>query len=332
MDFLEGKYFSLKNKKKVICFIGIAIAPLLVQFAGGYWMQILMMTFLFSILAVSLNLILGYAGQVNLAHGVLFGAGAYASGLLVMRLGVNFWLTIPIAALTATAIAFVVGYITLRLRGTYFSLATFGFVVMMLAVYSNLSGLTGGQIGLMPIPPASIGGLVLGPNQRLVRTYIVLAFLLLTMFIIDRIVHSRVGRAFIVIRENEDLAKSSGVNTFWYKMLAFGISSFFAGMTGAIYATYQGMISPADISLVVFFQILAACVVGGLGTLIGPVIGTAFVQFLPEILKGFSEAYYYLVFGILLIIIVIWAPKGIMGGVEALRKRFASTRTAKKET
>jgi branched-chain amino acid transport system permease protein len=247
-----------------------------------------------------------------------------------MRCGLNFWLTIPIAALNATLFAFVIGYITLRLRGTYFALATFGFVVMMLAVFNNLSNITGGHIGLMPIPPASIGGLILVPTQRLVRSYVALAFLFLTVFIIDRIIHSRVGRAFIVIRENEDLAKSSGVNTFWYKLLSFCISSFFAGMTGAIYAAYQGMISPADITLVIFFQILAACIVGGLGTLVGPIIGTVFVQVLPEAIKGFSKDYYYLIFGVFLIIVVIWAPKGIAGGIESIRRRIVSAKTFKK--
>ena len=321
-------------KKNLKYLIGVAIMfiiPLIIHLAGGYWMQILFMVGIFGILAVSLNLILGYTGQMNLAHAVLFGAGGYTSGLLVMRLHINFWLTVPLAGITALILALIFGYITLRLRGTYFALSTMAFSVMMLAVYNNLTKITGGTYGLMPIPAAKIGSLVLGPSQRLLWVYIVFAFLLLTMFIVHRILHSRVGLAFTVIRENEDLARSSGVNTFWYKMLSFGISAFFAGVAGSLYATYQGMMSPADCTNTVFFVILVACAVGGLGTLIGPVIGAAIALFVPEILKGWSESLYYLIFGALLIVVIVFAPRGLMGAIETLYNRITTARAPKKE-
>lgn len=311
----------LKRKKWRNYLIGIAVAgvaPLVFGLAGPFWVHELFLIAIFGILAVSLNLILGYTGQGNLAHSVLFGFGAYTSGLLVMRLGVNFWVTIPIAGIAAIIVGFVVGYATLRLRGVYFALATFAFMALMLEVYINLRGITEGLEGLMPIPKPSIAGLTLGPQQIIIWAYIAIAFLLFTMFVTDRIVHSRVGRAFIAIRDDEDLAQSTGVNTFWYKMLSFCIATFFAGIAGALYASYHGMMSPGDCNIMFLFLIIVACVSGGLGTLLGPVLGAIFVVVVPEVLRV-AEVYYYLIFGAVLVIITLFAPKGIMGLITLLQ-------------
>jgi branched-chain amino acid transport system permease protein len=313
-----------KTKNWLNYSIGIAVAgasPFIFGLAGTFWVHQLFLIAIFGILAVSLNLILGYTGQGDLAHGVLFGIGAYTSGLLVMKLGVNFWLTIPIAGITAVVVGFVVAYTTLRLRGVYFALATFAFTQLMLEAYVNLRGLTDGLEGLMPIPKPSIAGVTLGPQQRLIWVYIALAFLLFTVFVTDRIVHSRIGRAFIAIRDDQDLAESTGINTFWFKMLSFCIATFFAGVAGALYASYHGMISPGDCNIFFLFLIIVSCVTGGLGTLLGPVIGAVFVVVVPEVLR-FSEVYYFLIFGVILILIALFAPKGIMGVIALFKDRL----------
>jgi branched-chain amino acid transport system permease protein len=319
-DTREGDEL-LKEKGWPNYLIGIAVAgvaPLVFGLAGPFWVHELFLIAIFGIMAVSLNLILGYTGQGDLAHGVLFGIGGYTSGLLVMRLGVNFWVTIPIAGIAAVIVGFVVAYATLRLRGVYFALATFAFTELMLEAYINLRGITEGLEGLMPIPKPSIAGLTLGPQQKIIWVYIAIAFLLFTVFITDRIVHSRVGRAFIAIRDDQDLAESAGINTFWYKMLSFCIATFFAGIAGALYASYHGMMSPGDCNIMFLFLIIVACVSGGLGTLLGPVLGAVFVIVVPELLRV-AEVYYYLIFGGVLIIITIFAPKGIMGVVTLLQ-------------
>jgi len=288
----------LKAKKWPNYLIGSAVAgvaPLVFGLAGPFWVHELFLIAIFGILAVSLNLILGYTGQGDLAHGVLFGFGGYTSGLLVMR-----------------------SYATLRLRGVYFALATFAFTELMLEAYINLRGITEGLEGLMPIPKPSIAGLTLGPQQTIIWVYIAIAFLLFTVFVTDRIVHSRVGRAFIAIRDDQDLAESAGINTFWYKMLSFCIATFFAGIAGALYASYHGMMSPGDCNIMFLFLIIVACVSGGLGTLLGPVLGAVFVIVVPELLRV-AEVYYYLIFGGVLITITIFAPKGIMGVVTLLQ-------------
>ena len=318
-----------RNYLIVIAVVGVL--PLVFKLVSPFWLHELFLIAIFGILAVSLNLILGYTGQANMAHGVLFGLGGYTSGLLVMRLGVNFWVTIPVAGIAAVIGGFVVGQVTLRLRGVYFALATFAFMSLMLELYINLRGITEGLEGLMPIPKPSIAGLTLGPQQAIIWVYIALAFLLLTMFVTNRVVHSRVGRAFIAIRDNEDLAQSSGINTFWYKMLSFSIASFFAGIAGALYSSYHSMMSPGDCGIMVFLQIMVACVIGGMGTPLGPVLGAIFVVVAPEVLRV-AQVYYYLIFGVVLIIITIFAPKGIMGLITSLQVRLKARGSRKMVT
>ena len=308
------------SKRKFNYLIGVLVAvvsPLLLGLVGGYWVHMLVMVGIFGVLAVSLNLLVGYTGQLNLAHGALFGVGAYTSAILVTKLGVNFWLTVPLAAIMAVIIGFLVGLASLKLRGTYFTITTFAFFQLLYTVFTNARSLTEGVHGLSPIPQASIAGLVLTRDYKLIWVYIVFALLLLTIFVVDKLVHSRVGRAFIAIREDEDLAKSTGINAFWYKMLAFGIATFFAGMAGAMYSTYQGGIAPSDFNLVVVAMIIASCVLGGLSTLIGPVIGTVVVMFLPELLRGLG-IYFYLIFSALIILCITYWPKGIQGFITSV--------------
>ena len=308
--------------------IGIAIAivlPLVINLTGSYWMHILILIGIYAILATSLNLIMGYTGQADLAHSALYGIGGYTSGLLAVKLGINFWLTVPLAGIAAIIIGAMIGFVTLRLRGTYFALACTAFLFLMLMVFANLRKITGGVLGL-PIPIASVGRFVPSQQDKIIWAYIIFAFLLLTIFIIDRIVHSRIGRALIAIREDEDLAKSSGVNTFRFKMIAFVIATFFAGIAGALYATYNGMIMPDDLSIMVLFSIVTACVIGGIGTVLGPIIGAVFVILLPEVLR-MTGNYYYLIFGVMIIVVTLFAPSGIMGLITSARKKFGAARS-----
>jgi len=313
------------NKKNISYLAGIAVAiilPLVIRLTGAYWAHILILIGIYAILATSLNLIMGYTGQADLAHSALYGVGAYTSGIIAIRFGINFWITLPIAGLVAVAIGSILGLITLRLRGTYFALACSAFLFLMSMVFTNLRNLTGGIQGLLFIPSASIGGFVIHQKDKIIWTYIVFAVLLLTIFVVDRVVHSRVGRALIAIREDEDLAKSTGVNTFWYKMIAFVVATFFAGVSGALFATYNGMVTPANFDIILFFMIVAACFIGGLGTLLGPVIGAVIVVLLPEILRVTGQ-YYFVIFGVFIIAATLFAPDGVIGLVTKARKKLA---------
>jgi len=303
----------------ILVAVGV-VAPWLLGLAGIYWMHTLVIAGIFSILAISLNLILGYTGQVSLAQTAYFGLGAYTSALLMIHFEVNFFVTLLAAGLIAVVLGLFIGYISLGMRGIYFALCNFAFLMLMFYTLNSLEIVEGSR-GLSGIPPATIGGFVFELANKLAWFYLVFAFLFLAYFIVDRVVNSRVGRAFIAIREDEDLAKSTGVNTFRYKMLSLCISAFLAGIAGALYASYMGAMTPTDAAVLPMLMVLAACVIGGLGTMPGPIIGILFVQLMPEVLRPI-EGYYYLIFSLTVLLVIIFTPSGIMGAIKSLQARL----------
>jgi branched-chain amino acid transport system permease protein len=309
-----------------------AVLLLIPQFMRGetYAMHILILVLINSILSVSLNLLIGYTGQINLAHSSFFGIGAYSSANLAMKLGMNFWPALFIGGLISAGFAGAIGLPSLRLRGIYFAMVSFAFCSLASLFFTKLRGLTGGGMGIWGIPTPIIRGAELAPEDKLIWVYIVLGFLLLTIFVVNRLVNSRVGNALIAIREDEDLAKSTGINTMRYKVLSLMISTFFAGIAGGLYAGYRTAVAPSDFTLLQSLMVVAMCVIGGLGTMVGPVIGTTVVVVLPEALR-FIEHYYYIVFSVLLIILVIRAPTGIMGGIKSIQEWFAARSQKLKE-
>jgi len=302
-----------------------AVLLLVPQFMRGetYALHILLVLLINSMLAVSLNLVMGYTGQINLAHISFFGIGAYSLANLVMKLGMNFWPSLFIGGLISAGIAGVIGVATLRLRGIYFAMVSFAFCSLASLFFTHVREITGGGMGIWGIPSPIIMGVGLTPEDKLTWVYIVLGFLLLTIFIVDRLVNSRAGNAFIAIREDEDLAKSTGISTMQYKVLSLMISTFFAGIAGGLYAGYRTAIAPTDFTLLQSLMVVAMCVIGGMGTMIGPVIGTSIVIGLPEALR-FIQNYYYIVFSVLLCIMVIRAPTGIVGGIKSIREWFVA--------
>ena len=319
------------RKKGFYYLIGIAVAvvaPLLLGLAGGLWVHTLALAGIFSIVTLSLNLILGYTGQLSAAQLAFFGIGAYTSALLMIHFGLNFWAAMLAGGLLVVVLALFMGYIALRLRGIYFAICTMAFLMLTFNLMQNLE-ITRGPRGLFPIPPPSIGGFVIEPTNRLAWVYLVFAFVLLTVFIIDRIINSRVGRAFIAIREDEDLAKSSGINTTAYKTLSFCISAFFAGIAGVLYASYMGVMTPVDCAFLPALVVIAGLVIGGLGTMPGPIVGTLFVYFLPEVLRPIKD-YYYLLFGFIVLLVILFAPEGIMGLIKPLQN-WLKARGSRKE-
>lgn len=304
--------------------IGIALgvlAPFLVSMAGGYWLHMLVITVIFASLAVSLNLIMGFTGQINLAHIGFFGIGGYVAALVSIHWHLNGFVALLIGGVAAVLVSLLLGYISLGLREIYFAIATFAFLMLLAAVFSNLENITGGNTGLFGIPSLSLGGFELTPARKFWWYYLVLAFLLFNMFIVERVVDSRIGTALLAIREDEDLAKSTGVNTYWYKMLSFVLSSFLASVAGGLFAFYMGTMTPADCAVTPSIMVIAMCAIGGLGTMLGPVIGAVFVTLLPEVLRP-VEDYYYLAFGCMIVFITIFAPNGCMGAYLSLKNKF----------
>ncbi len=311
-----------KSGKWIVLAITViaVIIPLVVT--NKYYMNILIMSGIWSIVALSLNLILGYTGQVNLAHGAFFGIGAYASALLMLKLKVGFWLALPLAAAIAGFSGFLIGLPALRTRGSYFAIGTLCFNIIVTLIVDRWEGLTEGARGLMGIPgpgpiPLPWGGEIAFKSMA-AQYYLVLFFLLLTIFVLRRIIQSHVGRTFRAIRGNEELAEAVGIHAMRTKILSFTISCFFAGVGGALYASYIGFLSPELTDYHVSFDALIYVMIGGVGTIAGPIIGTLLIVTIPETLHIAAE-FRLLLYGLILIVMIIYLPRGIMGWIKDLK-------------
>ncbi len=310
---------TIKRSLIVIILLVAIIIPLVVT--NKYYMNILIMSGIWSIVALSLNLILGYTGQVNLAHGAFFGIGAYASALLMLKLKIGFWLALPMATAISGFFGFLIGLPALRTRGSYFAIGTLCFNIIVTLIVDRWEGLTEGARGLMGIPgpgpiPLPWGGEITFKTMA-AQYYVVLFFLLLTIFVLRRIIRSLVGRTFRAIRGNEELAEAVGIHAMRTKILSFTISCFFAGIGGVLYASYIGFLSPEVTDYHVSFDALIYVMIGGVGTMVGPIIGTLLFVTIPETLHVAAE-FRLLVYGLILIFMIIYLPRGIVGWVNGL--------------
>lgn len=313
--FLRDKWFYL-----VLLALSLAL-PIIIT--DRYIFQIVIMSTIFAIATLSLNLILGYTGQASLAHAGFFGIGAYGVGLLT-KAGLSFWLALPLASLVAALVGFLIGLPTLRSRGHYFAIATLCFGVIVSIVAGNWIELTGGHTGLLGIPrpnpiPVPFLGKV-GFETQAAQYYLVLGFLLLTLFVMHRLVYSLQGLSFMAIRNNEALAEAVGINTFATKVVSFMAANFFVGMAGGIYASLIGSISPSTASFSLTFNWIIFLLLGGVATLAGPILGAFAIPVLMEYMQ-FLQDYRLIIFGVLLIVVIIYFPRGLMGGLDNLHNR-----------
>jgi branched-chain amino acid transport system permease protein len=291
------------------------LAAVPVVYPKSYEMGVLCRILMYVILAGSLNYINGYSGQFNIGHAGFFGIGAYCEALLALRLGFPFWAALPLAGLLAAAIGLLVALPTLRLRGIYLAIVTLGASEIIRLILLNWESLTGGPNGLRGIPAPQLLGLRISRSPD--YYYIFLALAALFLFVTNRLVHSRVGRALISIREDEMAARSLGVETRRYKAVSFMYGAFWAGIAGAAFAPYFKFISSDMFSLDEGFNILSMVIIGGQGTLIGPIVGAVIVNVLNEVLRPVSQ--YRLGVYALLIIAMMWLrPQGLVGAAHSI--------------
>ena len=287
----------------------IALIPLFIS--NLYYIQVLIFIGIYIILALSLNLLNGYVGLLSIGHAAFYGIGAYASAKLVMELGVPF----PLAMLGSGLIAGVFGYLiakpTLRLSGIYMTLATLGFNMIFFLVMQNWMSFTNGPLGIMDIPSPNIFGYVI--ESRVQYYYLIFFLVLLTIGSMHRLITCRFGRALVGIRENELAAEAMGVHTTRYKVQAFVLAAFYAGIAGSYYAHFIKYISPDSFYIYESFILLAMLAFGGQGNLIGPVVGAAILIIIPEVFR-FLQEYRMLVYGSVLIIMMLVRRQGLLGG------------------
>ena len=295
------------------------VLPLVVtHFGKTFYLQIVAGACITAIAVYGLNVILGYTGLLNLGHAAFFGIGAYSVALLETKAGWPFWLALLAGCLASLALGFLVGIIGLRTRGNYFAIFTAAIGVMIATVFTNWQDLTGGNIGIVNIPPPPAIG-PLSFEDDVAKYYLVLLALAFAIVVCTLVRRSLVGATFVAIADNEDLARATGVNVPRTKLAAFMVSTFLAGFAGGVFAMYHGNLDPGSSGLDVTFEQLLNLVIGGIGTIAGPLLGTLVLTAISEILKDVlqnGQQYRFLFFGPLLVLLVIFFPRGIVGGFD----------------
>jgi branched-chain amino acid transport system permease protein len=299
----------LANSPYLIIIVLLAAVPAVIT--NLYHIQVMIFIGIYTILTLSLNLLNGYVGLLSIGHAAFYGVGAYASAKLVMTVGLPF----PLAMLGAGAVAGIMGYLiakpTLRLSGIYMTLATLGFNMIFFLILQNWMSFTNGPLGIMDIPPPNIFGYEI--ETRVQYYYFVFFLVLLTVVSMHRLMTCRFGRALVSIRENELAAEAMGVHTTRYKIQAFVLAAFYAGIAGSFYAHFVKYISPDSFYIYESFILLAMLAFGGQGNLIGPVVGAAVLIIVPEIFR-FLQEYRMLVYGGVLITMMLVRRQGLLGG------------------
>ena len=282
-----------------------------------YLLHILVITGIYIILTLSLNLIVGYTGLASLGHASFFAVGAYTSSLLALNLGVTPLLGLLIGACASCLLGVVIGFPSLRLKGDYLALATFGFGVIVYSVAKNWVGLTRGPMGLPGIPQPTL--FFIHFDSLISYLLLVTFFVLVTIFVIRRIVNSPFGRVLQGIREDEIACKSLGKNTDRYKIWVFVIGAGFAGIAGSLYAHYITFIDPSSFTVMESILIILMVVFGGLGSITGSLLGASIMVILPELLRflgmpsSIAAPMRQMIYGALLVILMLKRPQGLVG-------------------
>jgi branched-chain amino acid transport system permease protein len=306
-------------------FLGAAlvIALLPFVFTDTYWRTNLIVCALNVMLAIGLDFVLGYTGQLNLGQSAFYGLGAYVSTLLIIRLGVPYWIAFAAAVAFSSLAGIVLSLFAMRLRGHYLAIASLGFAVITYQILVNWISLTEGPLGIYAIPPPPpLPFLPASDFHDLGHLlYLVSGFALASYILLDQLIRSPIGEALTAIREDEVSAASLGINCAAWKVFAFGIGSAVAGAAGAFYASFVGTLVPDAFFITESFTILAMVVVGGMGTLIGPVLGAILLTLLPELLRGIGDLR-LVVYGVALTAVVLFMPGGIVEAVRLVSNRL----------
>lgn len=296
----------------------LAIAPLIV---GGYWQNTLVIALLYAVLASNWDISLGYAGVFNWAHVAIFAIGAYTAGILSSKYGVSPWLCIPAAAVVAMVAGAFVCLPVLRVKGIYVALVTFAFAELCNLFVLAESKFTGGSYGLVFIPSIKIGGYSFMQSGQIAYYYLALAVFVASTAFLLWVVRTRFGLSIVALRDYEEYAVSRGVPLARQRLMTFVVSSLFTGVTGAIYAFYLSVVSPDLFGFAILATLLAMVLVGGLGTIWGPIVGAFAMTLLTQSTTSLGP-WSYLIIAALTIAVMLFYPDGIIG----LLRRIPSLR------
>ena len=305
------------NRNVIAGAIGLAVLLAVPPFLKNYGIYLFSYWLVYVIANMGLNLTVGYAGQKSLGHAAFFGIGAYTVAIL-MKAGISFWIGLPLAMAGCFAIGLVLGFPALRVQTIYLAFATLGFNTAVWLVMRNEEGLTGGTYGISGIGRPELFGLSL--EGSLAFYYLILAATILMGALMWALLRSPWGKAFMALRDNPIRAESLGINVQAYTLLAFAIGATYAGVAGALFASLVDFIEPAPFAIGTSFMMYLMLVVGGPGYFLGPLLGSAVGVLLPEWLR-FAQAWYLFIFGVAVVLLMLWLPDGLLSLPDRLKAR-----------
>lgn len=304
----------------------LLLIPLFIK--GPYYLHILILIAMNIMLASSFRII-AISGQISLAHGSMMAIGAYTSALLVTKLNFSFWISLPLAGLASAILALLVGYSFIRLKGVFFVMVTAFLAQFIILIIEQWRSLTGGSSGIIDIPrpnPIIIPGLLnIDFSSKAEFYYLILVLMLITLFILNNFDRSRIGSTWQSIRQSDSLAESVCINTTKFKVLAFCIGCFFAGITGSFYSSYIGILFPTNFTFVFAIYIVVYATVGGMRQFCGPILGAFVLTIIPELARASAE-YQPILYAIVLMLIVAFMPEGLAGLPIRLQKFWEQRR------
>jgi branched-chain amino acid transport system permease protein len=300
-------------RSPVLLVLLVLLLVVLPVFLNDYFRDVLTLTGMYIVLALGLNIIVGQAGLLNLGFVAFYAIGAYTYAILSTKFGLSFWPGLAAGAVSAAGFAALLGLPTLKLRGDYFAIVTLGLGEITRIILNNWDSMTGGPNGIAKIGRPAIAGYTL--HTVLDFYYLILFIAALTIFAVHRLISSRIGRAWVAIREDDVAAQAMGINIFRLKLLAFVSGSALAGMTGVFFASKMAFVSPESFTFFESVMILCMVVLGGMGSIPGIILGALLLITLPEVFRDFQD-YRMLAFGAALVLMMIFRPQGLLGTVK----------------
>jgi branched-chain amino acid transport system permease protein len=303
----------------LILLLLIALFPFTLGRISPYYNTVLILVGIYVILAVSLDLLIGFAGQISVGHAAFFAIGAYTSGILTTRYAISPSVALICGLFTSGLVAWGIGRSVLRLKGYYLAMATLGLNAVIVKLITGFASLTGGASGLLNIPPFHVFGFTFQDHRY--YYYFVWGLVILVIISCLALAKSPFGSALIAIHSDEEAASTVGIDCPRYKLQVFVVASMFAGLAGSLFAHFMGFIAPDDFDIFTSILILVMLFLGGVGTIYGAALGAVFIKLLPEVTYGFQD-YELFVHGFILILVLIFMPRGLLGIVTKAKNRM----------
>jgi branched-chain amino acid transport system permease protein len=308
--------FSGQRVVVAVVFFLLLLSP---PFLSSFLLTLLTQALIYAILAMSLDIILGYTGLASLGHAAYFGLGAYGVGILSTRYGAGFGVALPAGVLLAVTVAAIFGLVALRATGVYFLMITLALGMVVWGLAHRWVTMTQGDNGISAIPRPDLG-LPWSLAHSIPFYYFALAGFIISFWILRVIVRSPFGRSLVGIRESESRMKTLGYHVWLHKYIGFVIAGGFAGFAGVLWAYYNGFVSPVDLQLATSVEALLMVALGGRGTLLGPALGAGIIVLLKNLVSVYTHRW-LLILGVVYIATIVYAPEGIVGGVRQWRRR-----------